>query len=244
MLFRLARVRPLVPALYAPANPPPRARYCSQVWMRGNTQLRVWEMQEMDDEARAFVDRILGPGKAHLSDGGSATHDADDDDDKAGSQQSLGRYSGKGGIAAIAPFTIEPLTANGCPSLANDKAPSYRFATISTPFHRPPVFGPETVVLDPRIKAVHRQVMIDTCRFGLWFMLVSRSCICAVPSCCFSGSPLHSCRLSLPSFSLSPVDRIPDCHDTTVVHSLSLFTVIYLDPARFCLLVLDIYAWV
>ncbi|TFK46906.1 hypothetical protein OE88DRAFT_1666697 [Heliocybe sulcata] len=44
---------------------------------------------------------------------------------------------------------------------------------------RVPVFGPERVVLDPRIAQVHKKVMRDIWVFGAWFSLVSvLSCQC------------------------------------------------------------------
>lgn len=131
--------------------------------MRGNTQLRVWEMQEMDQEAQTFVDRILGPPTSNDPDG----------DRKQGPDAALDAgYTGDKDIAAIAPF-IEPF---GRPSHSSDTIPSYRFSQPHN-FRRPPVFGPETVVQDPRIKAVHRQLMGDVVRFGVWVLLVGSNCI-------------------------------------------------------------------
>ncbi|KAF5387870.1 hypothetical protein D9615_000839 [Tricholomella constricta] len=152
--------------------------YCSQIWMRGTTQLRVWEMQEMDAEAKAFVDRILRPAR-----------DDDPQDEKSGPQDN--------DVAVIAPFAVEPLTLHAGqgrrPSQSSDTITSYGCATtgISTVsaaheaqhlFLRPPVFGPEAVVLEPRIKAVHRQVLIEVCHFGTWFLLAFSALIFSVPS--------------------------------------------------------------
>jgi hypothetical protein len=130
--------------------------------MRGNTQLRVWEMQEMDEEAQTFVDRILG---THTSN--DPKEDLPEDDTKQGPDTVLGgNYPGPRDIAAIAPFTMD--------SHSSDTIPSYNFSHTHTHnFRRPPVFGPETVVQDPRIKAVHRQLMGDVVRFGTWVLLVS-----------------------------------------------------------------------
>ncbi|RDB19917.1 hypothetical protein Hypma_012964 [Hypsizygus marmoreus] len=155
--------------------------YCSQVWLRGNTQLRVWEMHEIDEEAKAFVDRILGPQNANLKYGGSGTPSFDD---KLRSPdlplEELSKTTSKKDLAAIAPFTIAPVTSDECPSQSVDTISSYGFAT-SQRFRRPPVFGPETVVLDPHIKAVHRQLLFDVCRFGVWFMLSFSAVVFAVP---------------------------------------------------------------
>ncbi|KAF8076809.1 hypothetical protein FPV67DRAFT_1777227 [Lyophyllum atratum] len=156
--------------------------YCSQVWMRGNTQLRVWEMQEMDDEALAFVDRILGPCKDRQRTQDTASppphdeHEIKRDDKK--------QHPSARDVAVIAPFAIEPLTRVGQLSQSSDTVHSYGWTTAASVhhFHRPPVFGPETVVLDPHIKAVHRQVLIQVCRFGVWVMLAFSALVFSVPS--------------------------------------------------------------
>lgn len=161
--------------------------------MRGNTQLRVWEMQEMDEEAKAFVDRILRPRKVPIGGDPPAT----DSNKKQGSSPAPAHYSSHD-IAAIAPFAMEPLpvgVTNEHPSRSSDTVPTYGFATHH--FHRPPVFGPEVIVLDPHIKAVHRQLMIDVVRFGFWFMLVRfefikfMSYFCVTFSLSFSGFLCH-----------------------------------------------------
>ncbi|KAG5648704.1 hypothetical protein DXG03_000051 [Asterophora parasitica] len=139
--------------------------YCSQVWMRGNTQLRVWEMQDMDVEAKAFVNRILDPHTMR------PPYECEDRSEKAT----------KHIVASIAPFSVEPL-AHSSDTIASSYGSGTGHSDSARHFHRPPVFGPEAVVLDPRIKAVHRQVMIDTCRFGLFFMVVFSALIFSVPS--------------------------------------------------------------
>ncbi|KAG6919756.1 hypothetical protein DXG01_001590 [Tephrocybe rancida] len=141
-----------------------------QVWMRGATQMRVWEMQELDTEAKAFVDGILNEHKTHK-------HQTSSLEKKPSAARS--------NVAAIAPFTLESQMRPGPPSVSNDTIPSYT-APASTGamhnFNRPPIFGPEVAVLDPHIKAVHRQILIDTCRLALWFGLAFSAVVFSVPS--------------------------------------------------------------
>ncbi|KAG6877667.1 hypothetical protein C0993_005166 [Termitomyces sp. T159_Od127] len=136
---------------------------CTQIWRRGATQLRAWEMQETDTEAQAFVEGVLNQHKA-FSQSAIALQE----------KSQLGNVN----VSAIAPFAIETQRIGlGRPSLSSDTIPSYATTPPETtaPGHnlrRPPIFGPETVVLDPRIKAVHRQLVIDVHRFGVYLLLV------------------------------------------------------------------------
>ncbi|KAG6857006.1 hypothetical protein H0H87_011100 [Tephrocybe sp. NHM501043] len=125
-----------------------------QVWLRGATQLRVWEMQDMDIEAKNFVEGILGehqgPPRSPLE------------------EKNL--HSPENNISTIAPFSLASQMKAGRSSVSTDAAPSFGAETISRPrhnFNRPPIFGPEAVVLDPRINAVHRQVIIDILQWAV-----------------------------------------------------------------------------
>ncbi|KAG6854442.1 hypothetical protein C0991_006521 [Blastosporella zonata] len=128
------------------------------VWMRGATQLRVWEMQEMDAEAKAFVDGIQDQHTYPPQNAPSL------DDKKLRLAES--------NVSAIAPFSLEAQMSANCPSVLSDAIPSYGTVVPVHNFHRPPVFGPEVVVLDPRIKALHRQILTDTIWIAVWFGLV------------------------------------------------------------------------
>ncbi|KAG6811907.1 hypothetical protein H0H92_005305 [Tricholoma furcatifolium] len=136
--------------------------YCSQVWMRGATQLRVWEMQEVDEEARAFVDGILDQHRFPAQDPSSSLAD------RRGPPPTTD-------VAMIAPFTVGPSESIEPLSIDDAIPPNLRgtpSAGASHEFNRPPIFGPEILVLDPRIKAVHRQLMIAVCQCGVIFLLV------------------------------------------------------------------------
>ncbi|KAG6861951.1 hypothetical protein C0995_009135 [Termitomyces sp. Mi166 len=146
---------------------------CTQIWRRGATQVRVWEMQEMNTEAQVFVEGVLNQHKAFP--------------ESAIALQEKSQL-GKTNISAIAPFAIEAQQIRvGRPSVSSDTIPSYATVppVVEPPdhnFRRPPIFGPETVVLDPRIKAVHRQVVIDVHRFGVYLLLLSSAVVFPIPS--------------------------------------------------------------
>jgi len=64
-------------------------------------------------------------------------------------------------------------------------APSKRVESdVEDGYKRPPIFGPEKVVLDPRIQALHRQVMRDMLWVGCWSTLAFTALVLSVP-------PLH-----------------------------------------------------
>lgn len=73
----------------------------------------------------------------------------------------------------IAPFAYidhehDATQTNHKPTL-NSRPPSPRVNS----FVRSGIFGPERVILDPRVKEAHRQVLKDICRLGSWAVLVS-----------------------------------------------------------------------
>ncbi|KAG6896186.1 hypothetical protein C0992_009809 [Termitomyces sp. T32_za158] len=149
-----------------------RDRSCTQIWRRGATQLRAWEMQGTETEAQAFVESVLNQHEA-LSQRAIALQEKS--------------QTRKLDVAAIAPFAIENQRIGiGRPSVSSDTIPSYAttLPEAAAPGHnirRPPIFGPETVVLDPRIKAVHHQLVIDVHRFGVYLLLVSSAIVFSVP---------------------------------------------------------------
>ncbi|KAI0677199.1 hypothetical protein C8Q78DRAFT_1001625 [Trametes maxima] len=54
-------------------------------------------------------------------------------------------------------------------------------------YRRPPVFGPESPVLDPRIRAVHKAVMNDMLLAGFVSTVLFTGIVLAIPSCRGSG---------------------------------------------------------
>ncbi|KAI0940206.1 hypothetical protein AcV5_001377 [Taiwanofungus camphoratus] len=214
--------------------------FCSQVWGRGNTQLRVWEMQEMDEEAAAHWERVLMPDnadikrdsfKAEIQMSERAPWDSQPDIVGARaappSSPSSPRRDEMSAIAPFAacdgvrdtprdarrpapsatdrpglplsradsngkftrPFVRRSRTLHPCPS-PHSKEGSGGGASVSTSrssqaesaYRRPPVFGPERVVLDPRIQAVHQRVMRDIVHVGFWWTICFTAIILAVPA--------------------------------------------------------------
>lgn len=152
-------------------------RFCSQVWQRGNIQLRVWEMQDMDDEARVFVCNILNSrleeDPPQRPDGLDAPPLPLESYHRKERRKSRAEYHCQD-LAYIAPFTVSKEELETQPSSENTMASSMQGPQPATPqFLRPPMFGPERVVLDPRIKAVHQQVMRDILWVGFWYTFVS-----------------------------------------------------------------------
>ncbi|OBZ70266.1 hypothetical protein A0H81_09756 [Grifola frondosa] len=127
--------------------------FCSQVWGRGGTQLRAWELQGTDVEA---------PAEPHWDWVGPALSRATSVPDEKGKAREAPHESKN--------QQHQPQVAEG--EKKDAPAPALR---------RPPVFGPERVVLDPRIRAVHRAVMRDILFVGFWWTVVFTVVVLAVP---------------------------------------------------------------
>lgn len=163
-------------------------RFCSEVWGRGHTQLRVWELQEMDAEAAHHWARVLRPGAPPRR--------------KSAEKAQVRTIERVDDVRAIAPFaavrTPPPPDGRRASKSGAGKPLFTRFPRLGgrqgrecdrrswdgddgaradeeVAYARPPVFGPERVVLDPRIQAVHRQIMRDMLYAGFWFTLVCAS---------------------------------------------------------------------
>ncbi|OSX59506.1 hypothetical protein POSPLADRAFT_1075641 [Postia placenta MAD-698-R-SB12] len=169
--------------------------FCSEVWGRGHTQLRVWELQEMDAEAAHHWARVLRPDASprHKSAEKAQVCTIERVDDVRAiapfaadrtPPPSEGRRSSKPG-AGKPLFTRLPglggRRGRDCDRRSRDGDDGAR-ADEEVAYARPPVFGPERVVLDPRIQAVHRQIMRDMLYAGFWFTLAFTVLILAVPA--------------------------------------------------------------
>ncbi|KAF9819507.1 hypothetical protein IEO21_02115 [Rhodonia placenta] len=169
--------------------------FCSEVWGRGHTQLRVWELQEMDAEAAHHWARVLRPGAPPRR--------------KSAEKAQVRTIERVDDVRAIAPFaavrTPPPPDGRRASKSGAGKPLFTRFPRLGgrqgrecdrrswdgddgaradeeVAYARPPVFGPERVVLDPRIQAVHRQIMRDMLYAGFWFTLAFTVLILAVPA--------------------------------------------------------------
>ncbi|KZT06530.1 uncharacterized protein LAESUDRAFT_679540 [Laetiporus sulphureus 93-53] len=173
--------------------------FCSQVWGRGHTQVRVWEMQEMDEEAAAHCEHVLRLEEEDddKKDKSSIRKKGGGDPDKARVEMAEHvAWGTKEDMDAIAPFEVQGVSSSSASIPIRDarlkpkRSTRWRglkrlFQTVdddrrpSTPdgseeaFPRPPVFGPEKVVLDPRIRAVHREILRDLLYVGFWATSVS-----------------------------------------------------------------------
>lgn len=203
--------------------------FCNQVWSRNGVQLHAWELSEVDEESKIFVEKIIS----------NATHDGSSDrhtslvitprshsnvphvHPKPRSRSSC--YTDSTINAAtnnvsssvthsepwasqphefdepLTPYplpqreassTLDSLTISVvAPFLSHDheddkngaqKIPSRQIREAYPESHegslaRPPIFGPERVVQDARIKAAHGRVMNSVWLVGFVYVLVSLS---------------------------------------------------------------------
>ncbi|KZP02886.1 hypothetical protein FIBSPDRAFT_969521 [Athelia psychrophila] len=127
--------------------------YCSQIARRGNVQIRSWELQEHSSDEESYT--LIRATPSLLT---SAVHlgpDTSDEDDCSITSSEK---------RAIAPFADE----------FSDGAPS-------DPLPVPKVFGPERVVIDPRIKALHSRLKFEMLGIGLLCTSAYSAIIFSVP---------------------------------------------------------------
>jgi len=146
--------------------------YCSQPGMRNTRQLHSWELADSDEESAVFVERVLNSSMS-----GDAT--------KANLEHMLADIATKPNFAeraSIAPFVT--WHANSSRDEASSDKASLTHIIESQPRsqpRRPPIFGPEIVVQDPRVKAVHRQILYDLCVFTLCYTLIFAAVVFSIP---------------------------------------------------------------
>lgn len=146
----------------------PTRRFCSRLLSRDSVQLRVWEMDEMDEEALAYWDGVAGgprpPPHPHSSPSSSASSGSDPSSSEDETGKDTRKRSAAGG--AVAPFAGHRIAPFLFPRATARTRNGYR---------RPPVFGPEKVVMDARVLAAHKAVLAETMRFGVFCLLVRRA---------------------------------------------------------------------
>lgn len=142
------------------------------MWLRSSTQLRVWELESLadDEEAQTYVSEIgktSSPEQRPYSSPSSASPttriapflDFDDPDQKSTSET----VSSSNEV-----HTLEDMRRRHASSGMNAQFRSRRGR-----FSRPPIFGPDRVVEDPRIRKVHRSLLLALIRFGVFWTTVS-----------------------------------------------------------------------
>ncbi|CCM03362.1 uncharacterized protein FIBRA_05491 [Fibroporia radiculosa] len=206
--------------------------FCSDVFGRGHTQLREWELADMDEEAAAHWRRVLQPDDANCASSRNrgegdevemvrmsqrAPWDAGDDVNTEAVAMDAGTdipavYIGPAqpAIDAVVPFVESPVESTLASSIGSSSRDArQRHDTLSTQHphlrthiwsrkvyrkhseddilknsnehdsptirRRPPVFGPERAVLDPRIQAAHARVLREMLYVGLWCGIVSNT---------------------------------------------------------------------
>ncbi|KAG7447692.1 uncharacterized protein BT62DRAFT_930717 [Guyanagaster necrorhizus] len=135
--------------------------FCAQLWHRQSVQLHSWELQAANAKSLAYVNSVRGRGLGDMRRCvGLVCNSAD------------GTYGR--GSPPVCIFQSEEPPIESKPRGGGD-------TPITFGVTRPPVFGPEKVVKDARILAVHRQVMQSCGMVGLWALLIFSAVILPIP---------------------------------------------------------------
>ncbi|KAH8118757.1 hypothetical protein DFH11DRAFT_697950 [Phellopilus nigrolimitatus] len=166
---------------------------CPLVWFCSSTQLRAWELERMgdDEEAQAYCATLAPSKKVENTDGLPLTP-----------VSTVSPISCTPLNSRIAPFLGEDVPVNNSPPAAlfstvsaasgsgieseNSRSKGKDFVHVPSRarngFHRPPIFGPERVIEDARIRAVHTHLFLELMRFGLFWAAVFTAIVVSVPS--------------------------------------------------------------
>jgi hypothetical protein len=138
-------------------------RYCSQIWLRGGRQLRPWEFDELLDESQV----------SWHSGSDFQSHEDDSYQLADGSPPSTKAVSCPTSISRNPiDFSYDEKSPSWPPTARPRFTPDY-LDTKNVSKKRLPIFGPEKVVLDPRVRAIHKRTLVDIYHFGFWCTLVS-----------------------------------------------------------------------
>jgi hypothetical protein len=137
------------------------SRFCGRLWLRGTVQLRVWELQDVDEDAKTFWAQLLGTTE-------SPEQNVVRHWDPVTNEYVPATDTGDGVKPSRSVRSTETRLTHG-PSQHRWSSQSFRVPIYRSRngFLRPPVFGPDKIVVDPRIKEVHRQVMNEIIIIGL-----------------------------------------------------------------------------
>ncbi|KAG8950938.1 hypothetical protein FRC04_007002 [Tulasnella sp. 424] len=188
--------------------------FCSEVFGRGATQLKPWELDDPEEagvEWRETGQPSTSKKGAGADDGSNARDEAFELQDPPTSKKK------KQDLEAIAPFDLDivpslsaassgggsrsdPIQLNDAaedsstaiildPNTFNSPRPTHEVAFVNPKprssearYTRPPVFGPERVVLDERIRQYHLDVLHDTFMVAIWYCLIYTAVVLAIPS--------------------------------------------------------------
>ncbi|KAH9833778.1 uncharacterized protein C8Q71DRAFT_860050 [Rhodofomes roseus] len=177
--------------------------FCSWMWSRGKTQLHEWELEEMDAATGAHWDALLAPPPA---DGAKAK--AGERWEAQAASFTIAPFNAPlpepgSERASVAPRHHRRRSRRCSPVsfLLSRLRPPSTAASPSPPLHpcsprrsdpeksridayaakRAPLFGPEKVVLDPRIRALHRRAFRDVLCFGLVATAIFAAVVLSVP---------------------------------------------------------------
>lgn len=169
--------------------------FCSEVFSRGSTQLKTWEMEDIGTagivlrKIKAKSEEPQRPPTTADSKKAIAPFEFDTHSLRRGSVSSMDSITAK--LATQAP-ALPPATHEiAFVRAAKASTPSPRYvhpaplcsdsADISCSYKKPPVFGPERIVQDERIRQFHLDVLNDILWFGVWYALVFAIVVASVP---------------------------------------------------------------
>ncbi|KAG8989466.1 hypothetical protein FRB90_002236 [Tulasnella sp. 427] len=168
--------------------------FCSEVFGRGATQLKSWELDDPEEagvEWRETGTHGQGPEEVfELQDPPSIRKRKQDlesivpfDLDVVPSLSVLPSAGGPHEDRSSAGIILSPSSVS-----FDSPKPTHEVAFVKprpnsskVRYTKPPVLGPERVVLDERIRQYHFDVMHDTFMVGIWYCLIYTAVVLAIP---------------------------------------------------------------
>lgn len=142
-------------------------RLCTEVWARGRSQLRPWDLKLVVDEEDKDTTVSPQAGRPPIVASGSSAstvHGTHDKNAQFASEYGESRHSA---APSLPRFSFETRTHAGAKRPQGEAKPT--------------MFGPERPILDPRIRKVHAQIVRDMLIVGVVWTAVWVVVVCAVP---------------------------------------------------------------
>ncbi|KAI5117863.1 hypothetical protein M0805_006566 [Coniferiporia weirii] len=170
--------------------------FCPILFLRSSTQLRVWELESMadDEEAQAYCANLSPEGSEKQNGSSGLPSTANSSPTSASAPisriapflEDVVEHEKDGGahvVESSPPLSSASSTSGNSPSSTSGSgSDSQVCARTSNRFQRPPIFGPDRIVEDARIRKVHLSLIFSLMRFGLFWAAVSAAIVESVPS--------------------------------------------------------------
>ncbi|KIO25019.1 hypothetical protein M407DRAFT_8655 [Tulasnella calospora MUT 4182] len=188
--------------------------FCSEVFGRGSTQLKSWELDDPEEVGVEWRETGARSSSSALKKGSGPAGGSGNAEEAFELQDPPMSKKKKQDLEAIVPFDLDIVpslsaSSSGAGSRSNavrlndedsstaiildpatfdSPGPTHEVAFV-TPraksakarYTRPPVFGPERVVLDERIRQYHLDVLHDTFMVAIWYCLIYTAVVLAIP---------------------------------------------------------------